>query len=414
MGFLPEMAQSLKKFGHDVEVLTGFPNWPEGRIYPGYRLRWRQVEYLDGIRVVRVPLYPNHGTSAVGRCANLGSFVASATLSGALSVTRANVVYAIQPPTTCFSAWSLSRFWRVPYAFEVQDMWPETLTSTGFVGSQRALALVDAYCNWCYRTAAAIRVISPGFRESLIKKGVDPRKIAFIPNWVDTSFYAPRNCGPEMDMALPRGSFYILYAGSIGRAQGLTTVLAAAAALRQRSDIQFLIAGEGLELTQLRDRARESELHNVTFLGRRPLSTMPALYACADAFLVTLKKDPLFSITIPHKTLTYMAAGKPILALAEGDLADLVRKSGCGLVSPPSDAPSLVNRILQLTSLPVAERAAMGQRGRTVASQAFEREMLVRRLEQMLQSTSRSATTHPCDASASELFSPPHGSAALA
>lgn len=414
MRFLPEMAQSLQRLGHDVEVLTGFPNWPNGRIYPGYRLRLRQVEILDGVRVVRVPLYPNYGRSAVGRAANLGSFVASAVAGGAVSVRRADVVYAIQPPTTCFAAWALSRMWRVPYAFEVQDMWPETLASTGFLANRRALALVDAYCHWCYRTAAAIRVISPGFRSNLIRKGVDSRKVAFIPNWVDTDFYMPRTGQPVAGMASIPAGFRILYAGTIGLAQGLGTVLDAAAGLVGRSDIQFLFAGQGLEFPQLKEAARARGLHNVVFLGRRPLDEMPELYALADAFLVSLKKDPLFSITIPHKTLTYMAAGKPILAAAEGDVADLIRLSDCGLVSQPSDGAALAHRVLELIALPAAERAAMGQRGRATACQTFAREILIQRLGQMLQATTRSATTHPSDASAEESLASTHTASPVA
>jgi glycosyltransferase involved in cell wall biosynthesis len=414
MRFLPEMAQSLQRLGHDVEVLTGFPNWPSGRIYPDYRLRPRQVELLDGVRVVRVPLYPNHGTSAVGRAANLGSFVASAVAGGAVSVRRADVVYAIQPPTTCFAAWALSRLWRVPYAFEVQDMWPETLTSTGFVANRHALALVDAYCRWCYRTAAAIRVTSPGFRDNLIRKGVDSSKVVFIPNWVDTDFYVPRHGPPSAGMASIPAGFRILYAGTIGLAQCLATVLDAASALVERTDVQFLFAGEGLELPQLKEAARARGLHNVVFLGRRPLDEMPQLYALADAFLVSLKKDPLFSITIPHKTLTYMAAGKPILAMAEGDLADLIQASGCGLVSPPGDGAALARRIVELTSLHATELAAMGRRGRATACQTFGRERLVQRLGQMLLATTRSATMHPSDAGAEDSLPDTHAPSSVA
>ncbi|MCE5199482.1 glycosyltransferase family 4 protein, partial [bacterium] len=191
MRLLSDMAQSLQSLGHEVTVLTGFPNWPTGEVYPGYRTSLRKKEMMDGVPVVRIPLYPDHSKSARKRAMNFVSFPISACTFGPLFVKRPDIIHAIQPPTTCFAAWYLSKLWNVPFTYEVQDMWPETLSATGMVGSQRVLETVGRFCKWAYNKAAAVRVISPGFRENLLGKGVRSDKIHVIQNWVDTDLYKP-------------------------------------------------------------------------------------------------------------------------------------------------------------------------------------------------------------------------------
>lgn len=385
MKLLSDMAESLQSRGHEVTVLTGYPNWPSGQVYPGYRIRARQVEDVGGVRVVRIPLYPDHSKSGLRRALNFLSFIVSASVLGPLFVRRHDIIHAIQPPTTCIPAWVLSRLWHVPFTYEVQDMWPETLSSTGMIGNRRVLRLVGRYCGWAYRCAAAVRVISPGFRADLVTKNVPPEKVRFIPNWVDAEFYNAGHPDAGEDAHDLQGKFVALYAGTVGLAQGLETLVDAAALLRQSNpNLVIVVAGDGLALEDLRRRAIERGATNVRFLGRIQMDRIPDLYARADAFILHLKDDPLFRMTIPHKTLTYLAAGKPIAAAVEGDVADVVMESGGGLTCKPADPEALARLLAAIESMPADVRDAMGERGRAAAGSTYDRDCQIGELEAML------------------------------
>lgn len=381
---LSDMAETLQEFGHDVHVLTGFPNWPTGEIYDGYDLSLRQDERIGEVAVTRVPLYPDHSSVRYKRLANFSSFALSAAALGRWYVERPDVIHTIQPPTVCAAAWVLSRCWRVPFTYEVQDMWPETLSATEMISSPRLLSIVGTYCDWAYGRAAAIRVISPGFKKNLLAKGVDPGKVRVIPNWVDTEYYKPLARDDELAGELDCvGTFNVIYAGSIGPAQGLGVLIDAAERLIDLSDVQFLVFGDGLGYDDLRRRSALSP-GRVRFMGRYPMATMNRIYSLADVLLVHLCEDPLFKITIPHKTLTYLASGKPVLVAAEGDVADVVRESGAGFTCPPSDPAALAETVRRLRSLSSPEREGMGKLGRTAAIERFGKHRLVRELEAML------------------------------
>ena len=385
------MSETLLAKGHVVTVLTGFPNWPEGKVYPGYKIKLWQKETIGGVPIVRIPLYPDHSQSKIPRILNYLSFIISASMLGFFLIRRPDVIHAIQPPTTCFPAWLLSRLWRIPFTYEVQDMWPETLQATGMMNNNKLLAVVSKYCDWVYRKAAALRVISPGFRRNLIMKGVDGEKIHVISNWVDTDYYSPR----PPDVALSekfgfKGRFNILYAGTIGLAQGIETVLAAAKLVKDIEQIQFVLAGGGLALGDLKAYAATHNIKNVKFLGRQPMELMPDLYALSDILLVHLKDDPLFRITIPHKTLTYLSAGKPILAAVEGDVADIINSSHAGLTCAPGKPEDLADRVRCFYNMTQDERNRLGENGRKAALNIYGREHLVDVMSYMLETATGS------------------------
>lgn len=390
MKLLSDMAETLKEFGHDVTVLTGFPNWPSGRIYPGYAIRIRQKEFQSGVPVIRVPIYPDHSRSKQKRILNLLSFVVSSSAFGPLFCKRPDIIHAIQPPTTCLAAWHLGRIWNVPFTYEVQDMWPETLQATNMITNVNSLSTVGKYCEWVYGKAAAIRVISPGFGENLVSKGVPACKVHFIPNWVDADFYTPDISFNALagEISVPQ-AFKIVYAGTIGLAQGLETVLDAASLLTDLPDICFLLAGDGLELPRLRESASQRGLKNVRFLGRLPMEKMPQLYALSDGLLVHLKDNPLFRITIPHKTLTYLAAGKPVIAAVEGDVSNLIEAAGAGLTCRSGDPVALADAVRKLYSLPADERNQLGTQGRRVSVERYGRRQLVAQIAEMFESVTK-------------------------
>ncbi|MBZ5582305.1 MAG: glycosyltransferase family 4 protein [Acidobacteriia bacterium] len=389
MKLLSDMTESLVAMGHEVTVLTGFPNWPTGKIYLGYRQRLVQRETVNGVRIIRIPLYPDHSDNPFKRAANFLSFALSATILGPFLVPRVDIMHVIHPPITVgFPAWTLSRLRGCPFTIEIQDMWPENLRSTGMLRNELALRLIGTLARWVYSEAALVRVISPGFRLNLLSKGVPDEKIRVISNWVDIDFYRPADKSPELlDKFDMRGRFNVLYAGTIGLAQGLEVVLDAAAKLQVSSpDSQFVLAGDGVEYDRLRTEAISRKLTNVRLLGRLPGDLMPSLYACADVLMLHLRADPLFAITVPHKVFTYLAAGKPILVGGEGDSASLVTASRSGLACPPGNPEALAHAVVTLHEMSPEEREAMGNNGRRLACQSYSRAHLVSELLQSIES----------------------------
>ena len=390
MKLLSDMTESLVAMGHEVTVLTGFPNWPTGNIYPDYRQRLVQREDVNGVRIIRIPLYPDHSRNPLKRAANFLSFALSATVLGPFVVPRVDVMHVIHPPITVgFAAWVISRLRGFPFTMEIQDMWPETLYSTGMLHNNFALRVIGAFARWVYSKAVFVRVISPGFRLNLLDKGVPDEKIRVISNWVDTEYYKPVVRLPEvMNRFGMHGRFNILYAGTIGLAQGLEVVLGAAARLQMSlPDAQFVLAGDGLECERLRAEAATRKLTNIRFLGRLPGELMPALYACADVLMLHLRADPLFAITVPHKVFTYLAAGKPILVGGEGDLASLVTGASAGIAVPPDNPEALASAVMRLHAISQGERETMGRNGRQVACQTYNRTQLVGEISRLLELT---------------------------
>jgi glycosyltransferase involved in cell wall biosynthesis len=383
---LQELAQTLQSFGHQVTVLTGFPNYPSGRVYPGYRQSPWKHETLAGVHVARVPLYPDHGRSGMKRAFNYLSFALASSILGPLLVSKPDVIFVYHPPLTVgLPAFWLSRLWRVPFIYQVQDMWPETLGATGMLTNKRALDWIGHFAKWVYSKAAALCVISPGFRQNLIAKGVAADKVYTISNWIDTTFYRPvprdENLAEKNGLAF---KFNVMFAGNIGEAQGLRTVVEAAQLLQDLPEVQFVLVGDGISLPQLQDMVRQKNLTNVRFLGRYPESEMSALYALADVLLVHLKDDPLFRITIPHKVFAYMASGKPILAAVAGDSARIITDTGAGVSCAPESPEALATAVRELYRMSQGELDGMAQNGMQAARNEYSRERLVRQIEVVL------------------------------
>lgn len=358
-------ARELVCQGFDVEVVTGFPNYPGGKVYPGYRVKLLQREIIDGVHITRVPLYPNHDQSALKRVLNYASFAASALFYGLFIAKRPDVMYAYHPPLTVgISAALIRMFRRIPVVYDVQDMWPDTLRATGMVNNINLLDRVANLCRWVYQRMDHIVVLSPGFKRLLQERGVSPSKLSVIYNWADEySLLAPVVKVPAAFPAAEK--FRILFAGNMGKAQALDTVLNAASLLKQRSSsVCWVMLGGGVEVEKLKAEADRRKLENVLFLPAVPMIEVGSYLQSADALLVHLRKDPLFEITIPSKTQAYMAVGKPILMGVDGDAADLVRYSGSGVVAESENAEALANAAEQLAELSPEELAAMGQRAK--------------------------------------------------
>lgn len=364
-------ARELVRHGFEVEVITGFPNYPGGRVYPGYRVKLIQKEVIDGVNVTRVPLYPSHDKGAKGRILNYASFAASSLFYGLFFAKKADVMYAYHPPLTVGVTVALLRFFRrIPVVYDIQDMWPDTLRATGMFSNERALKLVSRVCDWVYKRVDHIVVLSPGFRRLLIERGVPSAKIDVIYNWCAEDSIADR--GGDLPAGFPAEGFRVLFAGNMGKAQALPAVLEAAEILAHEAPTaRFVFLGGGVEVDRLKEMAESKGLANVSFLPAVPMNEVGKYLGAADALLVHLKKDPLFQVTIPSKTQAYMAAGKPIIMGVDGDAADLVCEAKCGYVAVSENPRSIADAVMKLMCISVEQREEMAGR-----SKAFYMERL--------------------------------------
>ncbi len=251
------LAKALQKQGHDVEVLTGFPNYPGGHIYPGYRLRVLQRQLIDGIHINRVLLYPSHDLNPLRRIANYLSFALSATVLGPFVTRPADIAYVYHPPASVGLPAIVMHLLRgIPFIYDVQDLWPETLAATGMLSHPALLEMVDFWCRLVYRFSAKIIVLSPGFKEYLVKRGIPAHKIEIIYNWCDESIFYPHEPDNILVTKYCREEWInIVFAGTMGKAQALDTVLDAASILKTyRTKVRFILVGGG---------HRTQRIHNV-------------------------------------------------------------------------------------------------------------------------------------------------------
>lgn len=360
-------ARELVRLGYEVEVLTGVPNYPGGKVYSGYKVKLLQREMIDGVQITRVPLYPSHDQGALRRVANYVSFSFSALFYGLWCAKRPDVIYAYHPPLTVGIAAAIIRFLRrVPVVYDVQDMWPDTLRATGMISSARALRAVEIVCRWVYKNVDHVVVLSPGFKRLLLQRGVSESKVEVIYNWCDEHALGASSPAPPLNFP-GKDKFRILFAGNLGRAQALEAVLNAARLLWQggNHDIVFVFLGDGVDADRLKKIALDKGLANVIFLPPVPMHEVGSALHAADALLVHLKSDPLFEITIPSKTQAYMAVGKPILMAVQGDAADLVLQSECGELATSEDPESIAAAALKLRNVTREGREAMAERGRS-------------------------------------------------
>lgn len=385
-----EVADELKRRGHDVFVLCGLPNYPSGKLAPGYRLRPLLREQRGGIPVFRIAEFPYHGASVVGRLVNYGSFLMSAIVVAFL-VPRPQVIYVWHPPlTNALAAWWVGIVHRVPFLLDVQDIWPDEGVLAGVIREGRLVRFLRQLEKFAYRRAAHIVVVTEGASRDLVSKGVPARKIEVLPNWVDPAWFAiPTQERLLQAREILQGDrrFIVTFAGNLGSAQGLDTVLRAADILRSRLDIGFRFIGTGAAENHLRRLATELALENVRFLGRRPLEETSALLHASEVLLVHLKRGPAANVILPTKTLTYLAIGRPILMAMEGEAADVVDASGSGITVPSDDPMALSKAVLSLASKTADDLSRMGASGRTFALDHYSKDDLINSLEKALSAT---------------------------
>lgn len=357
--------------GHEVEVVTGFPNYPRGRLYDGYRLALHKVETIEGVTVHRVPLYPSHGRSSLGRIFNYFSYAASAAVYGTLAARPFDVIYAYPPPTVGLAASWISFVRRRPFVLDVQDLWPDSVLNSGMAGTSRMGSVLAALCRFVYRRAARVVAQSRGIAAKLVERGVPEDKLDVIFNWADEEAAQP---GGTADLSPYEfgGKFNIVYGGNLGVLQGLDIMIRAAKrAAEAVPELQLLLIGDGMDRDRLVALKEEIGADNVRIAPGVPRNQIGDIFAAADVLALHLNKDPLFEITIPQKTQFYMAMGKPVLIGVEGEAGSIVSGSGAGFVVEPGNVEALSDAMIELARMSPEARAAMGARGRKAYVEGF-------------------------------------------
>lgn len=396
-----ELSRHWASLGHDVTVLTGFPNHPTGVVPPEYRDRFRRLvvrEQTGGVNVVRTWLLPFPNRKAHERMLNYSSFCVSAASTG-LFLSRPDVVIASSPQLLVgLSGWWLARCKRVPFVFEVRDLWPESLVAVGMGDASsllhRSLAQIAGFL---YRHSDRIVVVTPAFGDYLVNHWRVPReKISVIENGVETQLFAPQaETGLRTELAA-QGKFVVSYIGTLGMAHGLDIIITAAAQLRAtHPEIVFLLLGEGAEKERIIALARERGLNNLRFVDQQPREKIPAYICASDVCLVLLKKTDLFKTVIPTKMLEFMSCARPVVLGVDGQARTILEQAHGGLAIEPENSEALVDAILYLS----ANReiaGEFGRNGREYIVREFSRrqtaEKYVRELERLLNLPERRET----------------------
>jgi glycosyltransferase involved in cell wall biosynthesis len=383
-----ELARAMTARGHEVSVITGFPNYPTGVLYPGYRLAAMRRERIDGIAVTRTFEFPYHGTKVAGRLFNYWSFVASSLLA-ARRARGHHVMYVWHPPLTIgVAAWLLGKLAGVPFVYDVQDIWPESAVVSGMMREGWMTRLMRRLETFVYARAAHLLVVTEGAKGNLVSKGVPAEKVSVMPHWVDESAFG--EAGDDERRAARRDlgwgdDFVVLFAGNLGLVQGLDSVIRAAAELPRGGGIRVVLMGDGADKDRLESLAAELDVADrVQFVPRQPVSAMPMMMAAADALLVHLRRSELSRWVIPSKTLSYLAAGRPIVMAMEGAAADLVAAAEAGVVIPPDDPPLLARTLIELRDMSRQERDAYGIRGRAYLRANLTKQQILDRYEEIL------------------------------
>lgn len=382
---LYEHATRWVRAGHDVTVVTCAPNFPEGKLFPGYRNAWRQVETVDGIRVVRVKTYITANEGFLKRTLDYLSFMLMGFLMGMFE-RRPDVVVATSPQFFCaIGGWALSVVKRRPFVFELRDLWPASIVAVGAMKKSLTIRLLEKTELFLYRRAKAIVSVTQSFREDLVARGIDREKIHVVINGVDLDRYEPqaRDAALAEEFGLA-GKFVAGYMGTHGMAHALPKVLEAAERLRDRADIAFFFAGSGAERAHVEQIVAERGLSNVRLIPRQPKERMPSLWSLCDLAIVPLRDTPVFATVIPSKIFESMGMGVPILmSLPEGEATDIVRGTRSGVCVPPENPEAMAAEIERLADAP--EEMAQLRTLARAAAPGFSRDVLAKSMLDVLQ-----------------------------
>ena len=383
----PAIAQGLSDKGHDVRVLTGYPNYPEGKVFPGYKQKWRSKEQHGDVEVLRVPLWADHSTSPVRRILNYASFaLTSSTARGFAKDVDVIYVYATQM-TPALGPWLWKRFRGAPYVLHVQDLWPDSILESTMVSNSRAgrmiRSVLEPWLRSVYAGASGVIGIAPTMVRTLTNRGADDSKTALVYNWADDS-------APDRSSEKSPVKTEVLFAGNIGDMQDLETVVRAAK-LIEDVPVSLTIVGDGVARESVMALAKELRTDNITFRGAVPREEMPEIYSSADFSLVTLRDLEVFRGTIPSKFQASIAHGVPVITTVQGDLRGLIEEHKIGFTAEAEDVESLAQAMRSAHSLRSEEYSELQKRTRNVYLDHFSRRAGIDSVETVLNQAASSS-----------------------
>ena len=385
---MSELGEYLATQGHAVTVVTGFPNYPQGKIYEGFKIRIFQKEVVNGVTVIRVPLYPTpFRKSFKHRMINYVSFMLTAVYGG-LMAKKPDLTYYYSPPIFIgITTWVLKIFYRVPTVVEINDLWPQAPIALGVIKNKFLISMAEFLEKFVYRKTDYLFFYSHTHRKTIVGKGIPETKTDIHQLWVDTKHFEPKD-GYKVESIKERygfkNKFVVMYAGIIGMAQGMNVIIKVAQqVMATNPDILFAIVGDGGEKKALVQEALERGLGNILFIPFQPVSDIPFFLSAADVLFAHLVSAPHRLGTIPAKVLAYMSMGKPLVVAVEGETADLLERSQAGIAVKPGYPDGIAEAVLNLYQNKEM-RMEMGARGRKYAEQHFDREVLLGSLERHL------------------------------
>lgn len=381
---ISDLALGLKARGHSLTVLTGLPNYPKGKIYPGYRRFLPYKENWQGITIIRVPMIPRGKGSHFRLTLNYLSYaIMSSLLAPFLCRDKYDSIFIFQtsPITQALAGIVLKKLKSTPVFLWVQDLWPESLSATGKVRSPLILKWVGRFTRFIYRNCDKILIQSRAFEKNILEHGIDENKIIYYPNSCE-EFYKPLSPIPSDKMlSLPEG-FRVMFAGNIGAAQAIPTILDAAEKLKHQPEIKWIFVGDGSERQNLEDEIKKRDLQDhIIWVGSHPAEEMPYFFSQADIMLVTLTKQPIFALTIPSKVQSYMACAKPIVAAIDGETARVISEANAGKTVPAGDSAQLAEAVLTIYQMPLHERNQLGWNAYHYFEKHFEKHRSIEQLE---------------------------------
>jgi glycosyltransferase involved in cell wall biosynthesis len=391
-----ELCREWVAQGHQVTVVTALPNHPTGIIPPEYRGVWFRRETLDGITVFRNWLYATPNEGFVKRTMSHLTFMCSAAVFSTPRLSGHDVIVVSSPAFfAVLTAWFMSKVWRIPFVFEVRDLWPGIFIELGILKNRAIIGILEAVEMFLYRQAAHVVVVTEAFRDILIRRGVPAEKASVITNGVDMETYRP--APHETDLRRAHGldgRFVALYIGAHGISQALSAILAAAQLLADDPEIAIVFVGEGAEKKMLVEKAAALGLGNVRFLPGQPKALMPEWYATADAVFVPLRNIPMFETFIPSKMFEILASGRPIVGSVKGEARGILERSDGAIVVDPEDAPAIAAAVRRLKADP-ALRTALAEKGVRFVGLHYDRRMLARQYLALLERLRRHTAERP-------------------
>lgn len=375
-----DLVETLVKKGHEVTVLTGKPNYPKGEYFDGYEFKGVMHEEYKGARVVRVPLIKRGRGGAKNLVLNYFSFVYYANKYLKKNEIKADAIicFEISPITQAFPCITCKKRYGGKLLLWVQDLWPESVTAAGGVTNKFALGLLDKMVKHIYNKSDKLMIQSESFAESILSKGDYKNKIVYVPNWAEDLFIDRERIDKERYLGMMPEGFKVMFAGNIGAAQDFGSIIEAANLTKDVPEIKWVIVGDGRAKATAEERVKELGLQEtVKFLGRHPMQEMPNFFTHADAMLVTLKDEYIFSLTIPSKVQCYMAAAKPLLTMLNGIGNKIVEESGCGLTAKAGDAQQLAVNVKKMYAMDKTDVENMGAAALNYYNDHFSKETII-------------------------------------